>query len=61
MKGVKVGIKEGIIILLAFVFISNWLGLWITAILLFGGMAYNTYLLSKEKKQLKTEKVETQK
>lgn len=51
MKGVKIGLKEGIIILLAFAYITSFLGIWITSILLFIGLAYNTYLLNKEGKK----------
>lgn len=49
MKGLKIGTKEVFIILIAFIAVLNFLGIWISSILLFIILALNTYLLNKQK------------
>ncbi len=50
MKGTKIGIKEGIIICVALIMLSSFLGLFYAGVLILFIIAFNAYLLRKEKK-----------
>lgn len=50
MKGIKIGIKEGIIIFIALIILTNFIGFFYAGIIIIALLGINVYLRSKEKK-----------
>jgi len=50
MKGVKIGIKEGIIIFIALAVMTNFFGSFLSLVFILALLLFNAYLRNKEKK-----------
>lgn len=58
MKGTKIGIKEGMVIFIALIVMTSFLGFFYAGIIILALLVFNAYLRNKEEKAEKKQATE---